>query len=257
MTSHEEKSAVAVILCKDERMSRFLEIELTACGVRDTVRVTRPEKIPVQSQLWLVDFDDFPCETLPARREGVKLYGFARKNSRTIGLRQDVAHCFDRPVSMRELEAVLTEEAKLQARAQAQAKAQTQATLQAIAIRTETRVRMQDADMPPSRKNSAPMPQRETLRVLGVGVVAVGDDEISLTPHEWAVFNCLFESRGETVSKSDLREVLDGVGHDGDDRRSNTPEVYICFLRRKLEKPTGRRYIDTVRGVGYRMNENP
>jgi DNA-binding response OmpR family regulator len=58
------------------------------------------------------------------------------------------------------------------------------------------------------------------------------------------------ERRGEAVSREELSDCLATAGKKSD---SNKTEVYLCYLRRKLEKPTGRRWITTVRGVGYRL----
>jgi two-component system OmpR family response regulator len=56
--------------------------------------------------------------------------------------------------------------------------------------------------------------------------------------------------RGRVVSQSELTEHI--YSQDAD-RDSNTVEVFIARLRRKL----GAGFIETVRGLGYRMNEAP
>jgi DNA-binding response OmpR family regulator len=69
-----------------------------------------------------------------------------------------------------------------------------------------------------------------------------------LTPNEFAFLTRLSEKRGEAVSRSELSSlILDGAG----EVRSNETDVYICTLRRKIEKSTGTRLIYTVRGKGY------
>lgn len=80
------------------------------------------------------------------------------------------------------------------------------------------------------------------------GTVLVQGEPILLTPKEAVLLQCLLEHRGEVVTKRQLAECLDS-----DHGASNEAEVYLCHLRRKLEKPTGRRIISTVRGVGYRL----
>lgn len=78
--------------------------------------------------------------------------------------------------------------------------------------------------------------------------VRVGEVSVRLTPKEAALMRCLLDKRGEAVTKQELDGCLGGDG-----TASNETVVYLCHLRRKLEKPTGLRLITTVRGVGYRL----
>jgi DNA-binding response OmpR family regulator len=80
-----------------------------------------------------------------------------------------------------------------------------------------------------------------------------GVDEIPLTPREFGVLELLIRRRGEVVSK---REILDNVWdahYEGDD---NVVEVYVGYLRRKIDQPYGRKAVETVRGAGYRLAED-
>jgi len=43
---------------------------------------------------------------------------------------------------------------------------------------------------------------------------------------------------------------------DGAEERSNVVEVYIAYLRDKIDRPFGMHSIETVRGVGYRLREH-
>lgn len=76
-----------------------------------------------------------------------------------------------------------------------------------------------------------------------------GDREIRLTPTERALLEILLRRKGTVVSK---REILELVW-DGGDRGTNIVEVYIRFLRNKLDRPFGRDAIETIRGAGYRL----
>ncbi len=69
---------------------------------------------------------------------------------------------------------------------------------------------------------------------------------VQLSQAEMALASQLLAHRGEAVPREDLAALLGGGG--------NSVDVYVCHLRAKLEKPLGRRLIDTVRGVGYRLN---
>jgi DNA-binding response OmpR family regulator len=77
-----------------------------------------------------------------------------------------------------------------------------------------------------------------------------GDTAVDLTPRELAVLSALLERPGEVAAKSDLLRRVWGDDFEGD---ANVVEVYVGYLRRKLDAPFGRRTIQTVRGVGYRL----
>ena len=74
----------------------------------------------------------------------------------------------------------------------------------------------------------------------------VAGQALTLTSHEYRVLAYLMHHRGEVVSRSDLIEHIYAQDFDRD---SNTVEVFIARLRKKL--PPG--MIETVRGLGYRL----
>jgi len=78
--------------------------------------------------------------------------------------------------------------------------------------------------------------------------VLMQGNEISLTPREYQILLKLVENKGEIVSKSELVKEIWGrsVGVN-----TNTIEVYISFLRNKLDKPFGKNSIKTRVGYGY------
>ena len=78
-----------------------------------------------------------------------------------------------------------------------------------------------------------------------------GDVEVELTARELAVLEYLLRRRGEAVSK---REVLDHVWDDEFEGDPNIVEVYVGRLRNKIDRPYGRRAIQTLRGAGYRID---
>jgi DNA-binding response OmpR family regulator len=73
---------------------------------------------------------------------------------------------------------------------------------------------------------------------------------IDLTAREFALLEHLLRHRDEVVPKRALLE--DVWGHESD-ADPNVVEVYIGYLRRKVDVPFDRRSIVTVRGVGYRV----
>jgi DNA-binding response OmpR family regulator len=72
--------------------------------------------------------------------------------------------------------------------------------------------------------------------------------EVRLTAREFAVLECLMRRPGEVVSKTEILAQVWDENYDGD---RNIVEVYISFLRRKIDTPFGRSGIVTVRGAGY------
>jgi DNA-binding response OmpR family regulator len=77
-----------------------------------------------------------------------------------------------------------------------------------------------------------------------------GDVSVELTAREFDLLEALLRRSGDVCGK---RELLDDVwGHDfGGD--ANVVEVYVGYLRRKIDAPFGRASLQTVRGVGYRV----
>ncbi|MHB8333709.1 MAG: response regulator transcription factor [Acidimicrobiales bacterium] len=73
---------------------------------------------------------------------------------------------------------------------------------------------------------------------------------IDLTPREFGVLEFLMRAGGQVVSKD---EVLDHVWGGEFDGNPNIVEVYVSYLRKKIDRPFGLESIATVPGVGYRM----
>ncbi len=77
-----------------------------------------------------------------------------------------------------------------------------------------------------------------------------GEIEIPVTARELSVLEFLVRHAGEVVSK---RDILDHVWDDDFAGDPNIIEVYIRYLRKKIDLPFGRQAIETVRGSGYRL----
>jgi two-component system OmpR family response regulator len=80
--------------------------------------------------------------------------------------------------------------------------------------------------------------------------VTRGEVRIRLTPREFAVLHYLMRHCGEVVSRTQILQGVWDAEYDGD---SNVVEVYIGYLRRKIDQPFGRATIETIRGAGYRL----
>lgn len=81
--------------------------------------------------------------------------------------------------------------------------------------------------------------------------VTVGDTRVELTTLEFAILEALGRDPGVVLSRQQLLDAVWGVDFVGDD---HVLEVHVGNLRRKLgDEPANPRYIETVRGVGYRL----
>lgn len=73
---------------------------------------------------------------------------------------------------------------------------------------------------------------------------------IALTPREYGLLEFLMRNEGIVMTKAQiLQNVWDAHYHGPD----NVVEVYVGYLRRKIDVPFGTNTIETVRGVGYRL----
>jgi two-component system OmpR family response regulator len=77
-----------------------------------------------------------------------------------------------------------------------------------------------------------------------------GETELDLSLREFAVLEALMRRPGETMSRGQLLAAAWDMAFES---RSNIVDVYIGYLRQKIERPFGRRSIETVRGAGYRL----
>jgi two-component system, OmpR family, response regulator len=80
-----------------------------------------------------------------------------------------------------------------------------------------------------------------------------GDREIELSAREFGLFETFMRRPGQVLSQLQL---LDAAWDLGYEQRSNVVEVYVRYLREKVDRPFGRRSIETVRGVGYRLRKD-
>src|SRR5262245_43181619 len=80
-----------------------------------------------------------------------------------------------------------------------------------------------------------------------------GDAEVQLSPKEFALLEFLMRHPGEALSRTTIVEHVWDPNAVGD---WNVLEVYVRYLREKVDRPFGRSSIETVRGVGYRLRED-
>ena len=105
-----------------------------------------------------------------------------------------------------------------------------------------------------ARRGSAPRPSSITVGDLELNPATMtcrrGDTPIELTPREFSVLETLLRRSPGVVSKTELLDSVWGVDFDGD---PNIVEVYVGYVRRKIDRPFGTETVRTVRGVGYQV----
>jgi DNA-binding response OmpR family regulator len=84
--------------------------------------------------------------------------------------------------------------------------------------------------------------------------VARGDIPVGVTAREFDLLALLAERAGRVVTRV---AILDEVWDGETDLRSNAIDVHVAKLRAKVDRPFGRESIQTVRGVGFRLADEP
>lgn len=101
--------------------------------------------------------------------------------------------------------------------------------------------------------------RRERHAELAVGLLRLdpashrawrGEQEIELSAREFALLEAFMRRPGQAVSRQWLLEQAWDVAYQ---QRSNVVDVYVKYLRAKIDEPFGDHTIQTVRGVGYRL----
>jgi len=75
---------------------------------------------------------------------------------------------------------------------------------------------------------------------------------VPLTQREFSLLEALMVRSPDVVSKTELLDLVWGIDFEGD---TNIIEVYIGYLRRKIDRPFGTSSLRTVRGVGYQIQQ--
>lgn len=104
-------------------------------------------------------------------------------------------------------------------------------------------------------------PQKIQTEKLAVGELSVAVEtrqvlrdtvEIELTPREFDLLVYLMKNKNIVLTREQIMEQVWGYDYFGD---TNVVDVYIRYLRQKVDKPFDIPYIQTVRGVGYTMKD--
>ncbi len=81
-----------------------------------------------------------------------------------------------------------------------------------------------------------------------------GDADISLSAKQFAILEQFMRRPGEVLSRTDLLEHVWDFAYEG---TSNLVDVYVRTLRERIDRPFGVDSIETVRGAGYRLRDEP
>jgi two-component system OmpR family response regulator len=79
-----------------------------------------------------------------------------------------------------------------------------------------------------------------------------GDTEVSLSAKEFQLLETFMRHPGEVLSRYQLLEHAWDYDYEN---RSNIVDVYVRYLRDKIDRPFGRKSLETVRGAGYRLDD--
>jgi two-component system OmpR family response regulator len=80
-----------------------------------------------------------------------------------------------------------------------------------------------------------------------------GEAEVALSAKEFALLEAFMRRPGHVLSRLHL---LDHAWDYAYENRSNVVDVYVRYLREKIDRPFGRSSIETVRGAGYRLRDD-
>ena len=80
-----------------------------------------------------------------------------------------------------------------------------------------------------------------------------GEQEIALSAREYQLLETFMRRPGQVLTQSQLLEAAWDLGYE---MRSNVVEVYVRYLREKIDRPFGVRSLETVRGMGYRLRRD-
>ena len=109
------------------------------------------------------------------------------------------------------------------------------------------------------KKRGPKMPQTHTMSIRGVMLdeerheVTVNGDNIELTNREFELLRMLMKNKNIVLDREKLMNEVCGYDYIGE---TNSIDVYIRYLRTKIDDRYGIKLIQTVRGVGYVIKDN-
>lgn len=209
------------LICADRRFARMLELELGDMGV-EVKAVTEKLNPPAlalaaaSASMLLFDSEYYNRDLSFVEKCGIPTVLFSRE--KLDNLPPNVSGFFERPFLVSELKAHIgdnTGDGK-------------------------------ESDMPVTLLNGSVHLELDPFSKM---VTAEGLT-VRFSPREFALLSLLYKNRGRIVSR---KEVLDTVWGEDYDSANNVDNVYVNYLRKKLDEPLGVKLIYTVRGKGYMM----
>ncbi|MBE6620693.1 MAG: hypothetical protein E7625_04955 [Ruminococcaceae bacterium] len=227
-----DKTALTAPLClltNDGSLAHLISTEAHELALPLTVVRSWPEAMQQHAKTLLLDLDDQAVRDALATADGAwDMIGICRDAAAlSDDLTGRLSVLIERPFSTAKLREILSERSG------------------------HTIFLTQDTEAKSASRVDTTMADGVSLTMADATTLLCGDMRIRLTIKEAALMRLLIEHRGEIVSRKALSEALQSTGRESAD--SNKTEVYLCFLRRKIEHPLGLRLITTVRGRGYRL----
>jgi hypothetical protein len=205
-----------LIYTKDRIFGRMLELEFFFSGL--SVMCSTGWKKELFGRVVLLDLDD---GELPPAGSYESMIGYTRNSAvHSVDLGRKCSLILHRPFEM----ALLKREVLL-----------------LLGGKREQEGSFDEKNLPfiqPTAARLYLLPDKQTL--------CYGENQVSLSPKEFILIDYLLTRGGAIVPKAQLANLLEAG-------ESNIIEVYVCFLRKKLEELGAPQRIKTVRGKGYRI----
>lgn len=205
------------VLSQDEVFSRMIELEFVLHQL--DVCVLRDHESHFSADIVLLDLDTVSA---PVHAQYHQMIGFTRSSALSSDdARRQCAMILHRPFEMnilrREVFDILRQHNSMESH------------FHALAVDLDSDQRSAKSEL-----------------FLKDGALYYGTQQILLSKRELQTVSLLMEKQGKVATREEISCV---IGESG----ANKVEVYICYLRKKLEKICAKRVIATVRGKGYRL----
>ena len=82
--------------------------------------------------------------------------------------------------------------------------------------------------------------------------VSYNGEDLTLTKKEYDLLECLLRNKNIAMSREQLLSTVWGYEYMGD---TNVVDVYVRYLRQKIDDKYGMHMIETIRGIGYMIKE--
>lgn len=212
----------AYIITDDARFARMLSIELTSIGVSIITSDEFDKTASKNKDIYVIaDLDCVSYEKLEKYSKRASLVGFSRLSVYEVQDEASLCTVFlHRPFLITELLDIFNSNVEKTTHRSSQKKTKLSINFRRSILIDHTKK-----------------------------AVIWGDMMIPLSENEFKVFFELYENEGTSVSREKINSLL---GADG----GNMGDVYVCYLRRKIDNKLGLKLIYTVRGKGY-MLKNP